>query len=69
MNYFRDGVCLATPFGYHVHYFTDLKFCLCPDDAPWASGAYNPRACAHWLVAEGFELLFEPGYQPLEIQL
>jgi hypothetical protein len=26
MNYFRECVCLATPFGYHVHYFTDLNF-------------------------------------------
>jgi hypothetical protein len=67
MNRFRDGVCLCTPFGYHVHYFTDLNFCLCPHDAPLASGAYNPRACAHWLVSEGFELLFEPGWQQLEI--
>jgi len=67
MNRFRDGVCLCTPFGYHVQYFTDLNFCLCPHDAPLASGAYNPRACAHWLVSEGFELLFEPGWQQLEI--
>ena len=68
-NYFRDGACIRTPWGFRVHYSPQLNFCICPDDAQWASDAYRPGNVAHWLVAEGFDLLFEPGWQQLEIQL
>jgi len=33
------------------------------------SRTYCPAAVAHWLVAEGFDLLFDPDFQPLEIDL
>jgi hypothetical protein len=68
-NFFRDGVCIATPFGYCVHYFSDLNFCLCPDDATWAAAKYQPGNVAHWLVTEALDELLEPGYRQLEIEL
>jgi hypothetical protein len=64
-----NGACIATPFGYRVHYFSDLNFCLCPANRKLAFEVYNPASVAHWLVAEGLELLFEPDWKPLEIEL
>jgi hypothetical protein len=65
---FRNGACIPTPFGYCVHYFSDLNFYLCSADRDRVQ-FYNPVNVAHWLVAEGWDEIFEPDYQPLEIQL
>ena len=68
MNELRDGYCLRTPSGVHVHVFANLSFELCPDDQ-YMAFAYQPAAIARWLLSEGFEMIFEPDYQLLEVEL
>jgi hypothetical protein len=64
-----NAACIRVPAGYCIHLFESLCFELCPEDASWAAAVYDPASCAHWIVAEGWDLLFEPDYQPLEIEL
>ena len=69
MNYFDGGVCLHTPMGYHIHFYVNGAFAICPDDRDGYNLLYNPNAVAHWLVAEGWDQLFQPDYEQLEIPL
>jgi hypothetical protein len=69
MNYFDGGVCLHTPMGYHIHFYVNGAFAICPEDRDGYNSTYNPGAVARWLVAEGWDQLFQPDYQQLEIPL
>ncbi len=68
-SFFRDGACLRTPAGYRIHYHSNLSFTLCPDDAPWASGAYQPDRVARWLVAEAWDEIFNPDWTQTSVEL
>ena len=68
-NQFRDGACIRTPWGFRVHYSPQLNFCLCPDDAAWASEAYRPANVAHWLVTEAWDEIFQSDWTQTSVEL
>ncbi len=63
-----DGFCIETPFGHKVHFYRDMSFTLCPSVDPIGL-RYNPCVVAHWLIVEGWDLVFKPDFSWEAVEL
>jgi hypothetical protein len=57
-----------TPWSFRVHYYANTVVEICPHDAHLVVHA-SPFRIANWLITEGWYLVFEPNYKPLEVEL
>jgi hypothetical protein len=65
-----------TPWSFRVHYYANTVVEICPHDAhmvvhasPFMIANASPFMIANWLITEGWYLVFEPNYKPLEVEL